>query len=207
MELGSYNNMRDKDQSCSKEMVPEHDQQDVSTSQNPIPIEQRYPSGSVEVNMEVPITADEVMQAGGFGATDDIGTILPAASDFTDFEDHLRDARLYEGSEDKIAEVQLDFPKIKFVAGKAKIEVNDNVEVGIAPDAQGAHEAVKMECYVTSDDVIRAGGFGATDNISSFLPVASDFTDFEENIRDARAYEESEEKSNRPGLGWRSETK
>lgn len=186
--------------------MPEHDQQDVSTHQNPISTEQHYPSGSVEVNMEVPITADEVMQAGGFGATDGIGTILPAASDFTDFEDHLHDAQRYEGSEDKIAEGQFDFPKINFVAGKVEIEVNDNVEDGVAPDAQDAHEAVKMEDYVTSDDVIRAGGFGATDNISSFLPVASDFTDFEENIRDARAYEESEAKSNRPGLGWRSET-
>lgn len=52
------------------------------------------------------------------------------------------------------------------------------------------------------DDAIRAGGFGARDDIGSFLPVASDFTDFEASLRDAQDYEESKEEIGRPGLGW-----
>lgn len=133
--------------------------------------------------MEVAVTADEVMRAGGFGATDDINSIVPVATDFTDFEDHLRDVRSYEEPEDKFAE---------------------DVKKHAASESQ---EAVNMEASVNSDEVLRAGGFGATDDISSFLPVASDFTDFEANLRDARDYEDSEEKINRPGLGWTGETK
>ncbi|MCI26280.1 hypothetical protein A2U01_0047475, partial [Trifolium medium] len=61
---------------------------------------------------------------------------------------------------------------------------------------------VNMEASITPDDVIRAGGFGARDDISSFLPVASDSTDFEASIRDARGYEEPQGEVSRPGLGW-----
>lgn len=43
-------------------------------------------SVSAEMNMEAPITSDDVMRAGGFGARDDIGCFLPVASDSTDFE-------------------------------------------------------------------------------------------------------------------------
>lgn len=183
--------------------MPAPDQRDVSATENPIPVEQCHPSAPAEVNMEVPITADEVMRAGGFGATDGIGAMLPAASDCTDFEDHLRDVRGYEGSVDNIAEGLSDSPYSNLEAGEANIRATDKVEARITP---GAQDAVNMEASFFSDDVIRAGGFGATDNISSFLPVASDYTDFEENLRDARGYEESEEKTSRPGLGWKSET-
>ncbi|TQE11798.1 hypothetical protein C1H46_002640 [Malus baccata] len=62
---------------------------------------------------------------------------------------------------------------------------------------------VNMEASITSDDVMRAGGFGARDDISSFLPVASDSTDFEATIRDARGYEEPQGNICRPGLGWK----
>ncbi|KAK6244220.1 hypothetical protein QUC31_010629 [Theobroma cacao] len=62
---------------------------------------------------------------------------------------------------------------------------------------------VNMEVSVTAEDVIQAGGFGARDDISSFLPVASDWTDFEASIRDARDYEEPQGEVHRPGLGWR----
>lgn len=65
---------------------------------------------------------------------------------------------------------------------------------------------VNMEASIIADDVIRAGGFGARDDISSFLPVASDSTDFEATIRDAREYEESQGEICRPGLGWRGST-
>ncbi|KAL1351231.1 hypothetical protein HN51_015165 [Arachis hypogaea] len=68
---------------------------------------------------------------------------------------------------------------------------------------------VNMEAFITTDDVIRAGGFGARDDISSFLPVAIDSTDFEASIRDARDYEEPEPQGevSRPGLGWTGATK
>ncbi|KAL8133395.1 uncharacterized protein LOC141712512 [Apium graveolens] len=52
------------------------------------------------------------------------------------------------------------------------------------------------------DDAIRAGGFGARDDIGSSLPVASDFTDFEASLRDAHDYEVVKEETRRPGLGW-----
>ncbi|KAK8590228.1 hypothetical protein V6N12_024607 [Hibiscus sabdariffa] len=62
---------------------------------------------------------------------------------------------------------------------------------------------VNMEVSVTAEDLIRAGGFGARDDISSFLPIASDWTDFEASIRDVRDYEEPQGDVSRPGLGWR----
>ncbi|KAK9154796.1 hypothetical protein Sjap_002276 [Stephania japonica] len=58
------------------------------------------------------------------------------------------------------------------------------------------------EASITSDDVVRAGGFGARDDIGSFLPIAIDSTDFEASLCDARDYEEPQEQINRPGLGW-----
>ncbi|KAH7557262.1 hypothetical protein ACOSP7_026815 [Xanthoceras sorbifolium] len=66
---------------------------------------------------------------------------------------------------------------------------------------------VNMEATITPDDVIRAGGFGARDDISSFLPVASDSTDFEASIRDAQDYEQAVEQVHRPGLGWTEASK
>ncbi|EYU18689.1 hypothetical protein ABFS82_10G159800 [Erythranthe guttata] len=167
MEFGSYENTQDKGSSSSKKDTP-------------------APGDTVgEVNAEARITADEVILAGGFGATDDISTILPIARDRTDFEDHLRKVEGYEDSAERLS----DPPK----------NINNN-----GKDA--ACEAVNMEASVTSDEVTRAGGFGARDDISSFLPIASDFTDFEANIRDARGYEDLNEEIKRPGLGWSSET-
>lgn len=64
---------------------------------------------------------------------------------------------------------------------------------------------VNMEASISAEDVIRAGGFGAKDDIGSFLPVASDSTDFEESIRSARDYEEAQPEVQRPGLGWSKE--
>nr|XP_043636978.1 uncharacterized protein LOC122607959 isoform X2 [Erigeron canadensis] len=62
---------------------------------------------------------------------------------------------------------------------------------------------VNMEASISADDVMRAGGYGARDDISSFLPVASDSTDFEATLRDARDYEEPQKDISRPGLGWK----
>ncbi|KAL0752485.1 hypothetical protein Bca101_034488 [Brassica carinata] len=67
---------------------------------------------------------------------------------------------------------------------------------------QQPHGEVNMEASISEEDVIRAGGFGAKDDIGSFLPVASDSTDFEESLRSARDYEEAQEEVQRPGLGW-----
>lgn len=61
---------------------------------------------------------------------------------------------------------------------------------------------VNMEASISAEDVMRAGGYGARDDISSFLPVASDTTDFEASLRDARDYEEPQKDVCRPGLGW-----
>ncbi|GAB2210125.1 hypothetical protein Droror1_Dr00015383 [Drosera rotundifolia] len=61
---------------------------------------------------------------------------------------------------------------------------------------------VNMEATITSDDLLRAGGFGARDDLNSFLPAASDLTDFEASLNDAREYEEPQRVSRRPGLGW-----
>ncbi|GMY18996.1 hypothetical protein FCV25MIE_14235 [Fagus crenata] len=83
-------------------------------------------------------------------------------------------------------------------------KVGENVDVvRDAPleEMEVSREA-NMKAYITADDVIRAGGFGARDDISCFLPVASDSTDFEATIRDARDYEEPQGEISRPGLGW-----
>ncbi|KAI3471342.1 hypothetical protein Pfo_030707 [Paulownia fortunei] len=223
MEFGSYENTQGKSNSSSKHGVPGDVQPEVAITENPN--EQPDPSATIlkvhefrkheapaprdtfgEVNMEVPFTADEVMGAGGFGATDDISCILPLASDFTDFEDHLHNVRGYEDSEGKIAG-QSDPPTDILEVGKVDVKDIDIVKEHVAPESQDAFEAVNMEASVTSDEVTRAGGFGATDDISSFLPVASDFTDFEAYLRDARDYEDLDEEISRPGLGWTSETK
>lgn len=70
-------------------------------------------------------------------------------------------------------------------------------------DSQGkAVVDFNMESTMTPDDVERAGGFGATDDMGSLLPVALDSTDFEASLRNARNYEEEQGEISRPGLGW-----
>jgi hypothetical protein len=65
---------------------------------------------------------------------------------------------------------------------------------------------VDMEAEFTSEEVEKAGGFGARDEIGSFLPAMIDATDFEESLRDARGFEEEEGEDggevSRPGIGW-----
>jgi hypothetical protein len=88
--------------------------------------------------------------------------------------------------------------QINVVDQKAGEPVSQGAPLG---DVDSSRE-VNMEATITTDDVIRAGGFGTRDDISSFLPVASDSTDFEASIRDAQEYEQSREEVRRPGLGW-----
>ncbi|XP_062117860.1 uncharacterized protein LOC133831529 isoform X2 [Humulus lupulus] len=91
--------------------------------------------------------------------------------------------------------------QVNIVKGKDGKNVNQDASP-LEIDAPGE---VK-EASILEDDVIRAGGFGARDDISSFLPVASDSTDFEAMIRDAREYEEPQGEVCRPGLGWKETT-
>ncbi|KAL6498471.1 hypothetical protein OROHE_026568 [Orobanche hederae] len=189
MEFGSSENTQDKSCSISKHENPK-EQPDPSKAipkVHTLGNNEGLTHGSTlgEVNMEATVTADEVTRAGGFGATDDLSSIIPVASDFTDLEDHFRKAKAYEDSEDKTCGGQSDLP----------IDSLEGVEV------------VTEEGAFTSDEVIRAGGFGAKDDISSFLPVASDFTDIEANLRGAREYEDLSEEIHHPGLGWTSEPK
>lgn len=81
-------------------------------------------------------------------------------------------------------------------------KAQENAESDKVGGGRGSSGEVNMEASITTDDVLRAGGFGARDDIGSFLPVASDSTDFEAAIRDARDYEEPEGETQRPGLGW-----
>ncbi|KAK9671109.1 hypothetical protein RND81_12G007700 [Saponaria officinalis] len=71
-----------------------------------------------------------------------------------------------------------------------------------APQHSEPSGEVNMEAAINPDDVIRAGGFGATDGLSSALPMASDSTDFESSLLDMRDYEEPQGEKCRPGLGW-----
>uniref|UniRef100_A0A2P2NJJ3 Uncharacterized protein LOC105142253 n=1 Tax=Rhizophora mucronata TaxID=61149 RepID=A0A2P2NJJ3_RHIMU len=84
----------------------------------------------------------------------------------------------------------------------------NNIQVSMV-DLRGGNDPinvdtseVNMEASMTTGDVMRAGGFGARDDISSILPVASDSTDFEATILDARNYEEPQGEVDRHGLGW-----
>eukprot|EP00252_Welwitschia_mirabilis_P011647 TRINITY_DN2598_c0_g1_i1.p1 TRINITY_DN2598_c0_g1~~TRINITY_DN2598_c0_g1_i1.p1 ORF type:complete len:118 (+),score=51.82 TRINITY_DN2598_c0_g1_i1:182-535(+) len=74
-------------------------------------------------------------------------------------------------------------------------------EVKSAAEAKATVD-LNMEASMAEDDVERAGGYGATDDIRSFLPGTLDSTDFEAALRDAREYEEGEAEIARPGLGW-----
>ena len=89
---------------------------------------------------------------------------------------------------------------------RADWKVGELVLRDAPPEEMEASWEVNMEACITIDDVLRAGGFGARDDISSFLPVASDSTDFEATIRDARDYEEPQGDICRPGLGWAEAT-
>ena len=46
----------------------------------------------VEVDMEAPVSEEDVLKAGGFGARDALGTPLPEAMDATDFEEAVMSA-------------------------------------------------------------------------------------------------------------------
>lgn len=117
-------------------------------------------------------------------------------------EDVLAETKA-SGSEIKETDAQKNLTRTfgddaeKKVGGENEAKVKEN-------EASGEFN---MEASITADDVMRAGGFGARDGIGSFLPVASDSTDFEASILDAREYEEPQGEVSRPGLGWTAPSK
>ncbi|GKU89791.1 hypothetical protein SLEP1_g3885 [Rubroshorea leprosula] len=110
-------------------------------------------------------------------------------TEYTDSNSHVDESTLVSSSPRNNAQVS----KVDW-KDKDAIETSENVNTT---------GEVNMEASITPDDVIQAGEFGARDDISSFLPVASNSTDFESSILDAKDYEEPHEEPSRPGLGWR----
>lgn len=158
----------------------------------------------VKVNMEAPVAGDNVVLTGDLGATNDISSGISCAGDFTNMEAHLHDALEYEDLDGKNSGLSASLEGIPDVR-KTDDKGNENAEEHVTPPGNSS-EAIYMEASPTADEVIRAGGFGATDDISSFLPVASDFTDFEAHIRDVEDYEDLEKDTARPGLGWTNDS-
>ncbi|CAN6350580.1 unnamed protein product [Urochloa humidicola] len=83
-------------------------------------------------------------------------------------------------------------------------QFSDSDAGNISP-ANGQEADVNMEAAISTEDVMRAGGFGAKDDIGSLLPTAIDSTDFEASLRDARDFEGEKEAPSHPGLGWKGE--
>ncbi|XP_056690458.1 uncharacterized protein [Spinacia oleracea] len=91
--------------------------------------------------------------------------------------------------------------------GTVQFRLNDpqsegEIALKEAPGHCDTSTDINMEAAINPDDVVRAGGFGARDDLSSPLPIASDSTDFEASLLDARDYEEPQGEKRRPGLGW-----
>ncbi|KAG1338379.1 hypothetical protein COCNU_04G006850 [Cocos nucifera] len=117
--------------------------------------------------------------------------VISETKEGTKHEMELKDPPNQDGDTLKYTE-DYDMEKVN---GKA-------MEQSVGTKNENSTGDVNMEAAITTDDVIRAGGFGARDDMSSFLPVAIDSTDFEASLRDARDFEEPQEEISRPGLGW-----
>ncbi|KAK1366171.1 Mediator of RNA polymerase II transcription subunit 23 [Heracleum sosnowskyi] len=115
-------------------------------------------------------------------------SVQPVLKANQDQKEHLKPAR-------DIGQLDIVHP------GGSKNTVSD-VRTGMNVSSE-----TNMEAPITSDDVMRAGGFGARDDIGCFLPVASDSTDFEASLRKARGYEDPQENIGKPGLGWKGARK
>lgn len=88
--------------------------------------------------------------------------------------------------------------------GLETLKLNSDSDAGKNSPVNGHESAdVNMEAAISTEDVVRAGGFGARDDIGSLLPTAIDSTDFEASIRDARDFEGEKEEPSHPGLGWK----
>lgn len=54
----------------------------------------------VDVEMEAPISNEDLIHAGGLGARDELDSMVPSAVDGTDYEESLMDAMEYEDKVD-----------------------------------------------------------------------------------------------------------
>jgi hypothetical protein len=69
----------------------------LATSKNvKIPFDYATGAQRGDVNMEAPISNDDLMHAGGFDARDDLDSMVPSAADGTDYEELLTEAMDYE---------------------------------------------------------------------------------------------------------------
>jgi hypothetical protein len=69
----------------------------LATSTNvKIPFDYATGAQRGDVNMEAPISNDDLMHAGGFDARDDLDSMVPSAADGTDYEELLTEAMDYE---------------------------------------------------------------------------------------------------------------
>lgn len=65
-----------------------------------IPLDYAVGGNGVDVEMEAPISTDDLIRAGGFGAGDGLNSVMPTSMDGTDLEGSLIEAYEYEGKED-----------------------------------------------------------------------------------------------------------
>lgn len=70
-----------------------------------IPLDYAVGGHGVDVNMEAPISTEDLVRAGGLGALDDVAGAMPTTVDATDYEESLMDARGYE---DKVGDAESD---------------------------------------------------------------------------------------------------
>ncbi|KAG0582141.1 hypothetical protein M758_3G036000 [Ceratodon purpureus] len=68
-----------------------------------IPLDYSVGGHGVDVNMEAPISTEDLVRAGGLGARDGIAGAMPTTVDATDYEESLMDARDYE---DKVGDAE-----------------------------------------------------------------------------------------------------
>ncbi|KAJ4767239.1 Mediator of RNA polymerase II transcription subunit 23 [Rhynchospora pubera] len=104
----------------------------------------------------------------------------------------------------KITETEPKDSKNQVGKSKEQNEENGNSNKGCLQKDHTIGD-IEMEAEITPEDVEKAGGFGARDDISSLLPATIDATDLEESLLDARGFEEEgsrEGEAFRPGIGW-----
>lgn len=68
----------------------------------------------LDIDMEAPITVDQINQSDGLGAMDDITGFLPAAIDSSDFDSLLRNAREFEGLPGEVSRPGLGWEEPKW---------------------------------------------------------------------------------------------
>ncbi|CAA7400066.1 unnamed protein product [Spirodela intermedia] len=110
----------EKDQVPVEASKPEIAQREVQTSRGEvfqesmeIEISPQKEGCHLDIDMEAPITVDQIKQSDGLGAMDDITGFLPAAIDSSDYESVLRNAREFEGLPTEISRAGLGWEEPK----------------------------------------------------------------------------------------------